>query len=178
MRRLPIVVVLGIAAVVGQLFLQAAPAWACSCRAGVLVADALAESDAAFVGVFTGRDDPLVHGELISSGRPVVNHFEVERRVKGAIGERVDVEAAAGGASCGLELEVGERTGLLLQWTGTGWRSSLCSQTEPAGLLAFAPAGPSAAQDEPSERGFFVAAGVLAVAVFFMAWRVRRRREA
>jgi hypothetical protein len=37
----------------------------------VLVADALDDSDAAFVGVYTGRDDPFVHGPLISSGRPV-----------------------------------------------------------------------------------------------------------
>ena len=174
-----LVIVMGLAA--GHLALQASPAYACSCRAGVLVADALAESDAAFVGVYTGREDPFVHGELISSGRPVINHFEVERTVKGDIGGRVDVEAAASGASCGLELEVGERTGLFLQWSGTGWRSSLCAQTEPAGLLAFAPAvGVPAGEADPSERGVFVAFGLLALAVagYFAVDRVRRRRSA
>jgi hypothetical protein len=147
----------------------------------VLVADALDESDAAFVGVYTGREDPFVHGELIFSGRPVLNHFEVERSIKGDLGERVDVEAVASGASCGLELEVGERTGLFLQRTETGWRSSLCSQTEPAGLLAFAPAvAPGGAEAAPSERGVFVAFGLLALAVagYFVVEGVRRRRSA
>ena len=175
MKRLPVVVVLGI--VVGHLVLHAPPAYACSCRADVLVADALAESDAAFVGVFTGREDPLVQGELIFSGRPVVNHFEVERTVKGNIGGRVDVEAAASGASCGLELEVGDRTGLFLEATGTGWRSSLCSQTDSAGLLAFAPVAATAAETDDSLGGLSVAFGVLAVAVagYFVVDRVRRR---
>jgi hypothetical protein len=180
-------VIFGIVA--AHLALQVSPAQACSCRADVQVADALAASDAAFVGVFTGRDDPLVHGEIISSARPVLNHFEVERVVKGPIGERVDVEAAASGASCGLEVEVGEQAGVLLTWTGTGWRSSLCNQTEAAELMAFAPAAAPAApaaapgrnaapaESEPSERGFFVAVGllVLAVPVFFGVQRWRRR---
>jgi hypothetical protein len=172
------VVVVGLVA--AQLALQASPAYACSCRADVPVADALAESDAAFVGVYTGRDDPFVQGPLISSGRPVINHFDVERTVKGDIVGRVEVVAAAGGATCGLELEVGERTGLFLQRTETGWRSSLCSQTEPAGLLAFAPAVTPvpAAQEEPSERGFFVAVAVVALALmaFFIVQRRLDRR--
>ena len=179
MRRLPLVLVFVIA--IGHLALQASPAYACSCQAGVLVADALAQADGALVGVYTGRADPPVQGELIFSGRPVINHFEVERAVKGDIGGQVDVEAAASGASCGLELEVGERTGLFLERTGTGWRSSLCSQTDPVGLLAFAPAGApagAAAEAEPSERGFFVAVAVLALALiaFFMVQRRLDRR--
>lgn len=125
----------------GFLAIGAAPAFACSCRAGVPVEESLAESDGAFVGVFTGRDDPLGHGDIVSSGRRVLNHFQVERSVKGDIGGRVDVTAAASGASCGLELQVGQRTGLLLRRdAGGGWTSGLCSQVEPQALLAFAPA--------------------------------------
>lgn len=180
MRRLPVVVALGI--VVGHLMLVAAPANACSCQAGVRVADVLARSDGAFVGVYLGREDPLPQGELIFSGRPVINHFEVERAVKGDIGGRVAVEAAASGASCGLEMEVGDRTGLLLQWTPTGWRSSLCDQTEPAGLLAFAPAvvGGGGGEADHPEWGLFVAFGLLALTVcgYFVVDRLRRRREA
>jgi hypothetical protein len=150
----------------------ASPAWACSCRANVAVADLLAESDAAFVGVYAGRHEG---GPLISSGQPVTNHFSVERTVKGVLGKRVEVEAAAGGASCGLELEVGERTGLFLHRTETGWRSSLCEQTEPAGLLALAPAG--ALGSGSSERGFFIALGVVALAGTVVAGVQRMRRR-
>lgn len=117
--------------------MQAPPALACSCRSDVAVKDALLESDGAFVGRFLGRDDLFPQGEMVSSGRPVLNHFQVERSVKGGIGERVRVEAAASGASCGLELEVGERTGLFLRQGPNGWRSSLCSQIDPGALLTF-----------------------------------------
>lgn len=116
---------------------QAPPALACSCRADVAVKDALLESDGAFVGRFIGRDDLFPQGEMAGSPRPVLNHFQVERSVKGDIGARVRVEAAASGASCGLELEVGERTGLLLRQGPNGWRSSLCSQIDPLALLPF-----------------------------------------
>ncbi len=161
----------------GPLVLQAAPALACSCRADVQVADALATSDGAFVGVLTGIDDPLVAGTLISSARSVINHFDVERSVKGGIGDRVEVEAAASGASCGLEVPVGRRVGLLLRRSATGWTSSLCSQTEPAALLTAAPAppGPAPAGGEPSERGFFVALAFLALAVPVGLVVLRRR---
>jgi hypothetical protein len=179
MKRLSAVAIV-VAFVAGLLTLQAGPAFACSCQAGVRVADALAGADGAFVGVLTGQDDPLGHGPLVSSGRPVVNHFEVERVVKGDIGARVDVEAAASGVSCGLELEVGERVGLLLLRTATGWRSSLCSQAAPAELLGLAPAGAAGGPvggSESSGRAFVLAAGVLALAVaaYFVVPRFRRR---
>jgi hypothetical protein len=127
-------------AAAGLLVADAGPARACSCRAGVPVEELLSENDAAFIGVFVGSDDPLAGGDLVSSARPVLNHFLVERRVKGDIGERVDVTAAASGASCGLELEIGQRTGLLLRAGAGGWSSGLCSQVEPQALLALAPA--------------------------------------
>lgn len=120
----------------------AGPAYGCSCRAGVAVDEKLAQSDAAFVGVLKGRDDPDGAGPIVSSGRRVVNHFDVERIVKGDIGATVEVEAAAGGASCGLELAAGTRTGLFLRRSEAGrWTSSLCSQVAANELLASAPGG-------------------------------------
>ncbi len=163
----------------GQLVVQAAPALACSCRADVQVAEALATSDGAFVGVLTGIDDPPTAGPIISSGRPVVNHFDVERSVKGGIGDRVDVEAAASGASCGLEVAVGQRVGLLLRRSATGWTSSLCAKAEPEALLAVATrpaAGPVPPSPEPSERGFFLALGALAVAALLGLAVLRRTK--
>ena len=148
----------------GLLVVGAGPAFGCSCQAGVPVEESLSESDAAFVGVLTGRDDPLAQGDVISSGRSVVNHFQVERSVKGDIGERVAVEAAAGGASCGLELSVGERTGLLLRRTAGGWSSSLCSQVEPQALLAFAPAT-AAGAGGGADVGLILLVGLLGLAV-------------
>ncbi|HVL05775.1 MAG TPA: hypothetical protein VM388_07295 [Acidimicrobiales bacterium] len=173
---LAVLVMTGAITVIG-----AEPASACSCRADVAVADALAESDGAFVGVFIGRDDPAVPGEVVSSGRRVLNHFQVERSVKGDIGERVDVRAAAGGASCGLELEAGDRTGLLLRRDGGVWTSSLCSQVEPRALLAVAPGtapGPAGAGTGAGVNwGFMVFAGllVLALPVALVAGGRRRR---
>jgi hypothetical protein len=109
----------------------------------------LANSDAAFVGVLTGRDDPDGGGPIVSSGRRVVNHFTVERAVKGELGPKVAVGAAASGGSCGLEVREGQRAGLFLRRSGTGWTSSLCSQVDAAELLAFAPGdGPAPAVGE------------------------------
>ncbi len=152
----------------GVLAVGAGPAFACSCRAGVAVEESLAESDGAFVGVFTGRDDPLGQGDIVSSGRRVLNHFQVERPVKGDIGERVDVTAAASGASCGLELQVGQRTGLLLRRdAGSGsWTSGLCSQVEPQALLAFAPAAATGSDaGGGADWGLIVLLGLLVLAV-------------
>lgn len=151
------------------------PAYACSCRADVPMEASLAENDAAFVGVYTGRDDPEGGGPLISSGRRVVNHFKVERSVKGDIGAEVDVGAAAGGATCGLELAAGDRTGLLLRRDDAGgWTSSLCSQVSADELLAFAPASSESAGPD---WGFILFAGVLVLALplAFVVGGARRR---
>ncbi len=155
------------------------PAIACSCRPDVSVAQLLATSDGAFVGIYAGRDDPFAVGPVISSAREVVNHFVVERAVKGQIGPVVEVGAAASGASCGLELEVGERTGLVLERVGDSWRSSLCAQTEPEALLVFAPGEPGppttgsgALDDVPF---LFVGLVVLVAAAVLAIMRLRRR---
>jgi hypothetical protein len=141
------------------LLVGAGPASACSCPADQPVEEPLSHSDGAFVGVLVGRDDPV--GDPFGP-RQVVNHFKVERSVKGAFGERVAVEADVSGASCGLELEVGQRTGLLLFRHAGGWTSNLCSQFEPQALLAFAPAAAGAGT---TDWGLIVLVGLLGLAV-------------
>jgi hypothetical protein len=120
----------------GVLFVGAAPAYACSC-AGQSPADAIAGGDAAFVGTYLGRTEPPP-APVVSSGDLVVNHFSVERAVKGDIGGNLDVGGARDGATCGLELAAGQRTGLVIRQAGDRWESNLCLQIEPAALLAAA----------------------------------------
>lgn len=152
----------------GLLVLDAGPASACSCRADQAVADQVAASDGAFVGVYTGREDPGAQGPLDNSGRAVLNHFTVERVVKGDLGERVDIQAAASGASCGLELDVGARTGLLLRHEAGGWTSSLCEQVDPKALLTVGPGtapGGTGGSGGGADWGFIVFAAILVLAL-------------
>jgi hypothetical protein len=161
-----LVMVVGISALTAHVGLTAGPAYACTCDRDQLVADVLARTDAAFVGVFIGQ-------EIFP--RQAISHFQVERSVKGDVGGMVHVESDASGAACGLELDEGERTGLFLARTQTGWASGLCLQTDPEGLLAVARAGES--EPASSVRSLVVPAGVLALAValYFGVERWRRR---
>ena len=92
-------------------------------------------SDAAFVGrlvaivpVGEGDRPPFHRGDYL---------FRIEQQVKGELPFRwVVVRAAIGGSTCGLELGVGDRTGLMLDRTRReGWRSDLLRQTSPRALL-------------------------------------------
>ncbi len=161
-----------VVALVALVALGAEPAHACSCRARA-PAEILAESDGAFVGVYTGRDDPPAGGEVLFSGRRVVNHFRVEQVLKGDIGATVDVVSVASGASCGLELEPGDVTGLFLRRDGGAWTSSLCEQVGALQLLAGGPA--EEAGGARSWWGMAAAtAVVLAAAGAAFGWRRRR----
>jgi hypothetical protein len=103
----------------------AADAFACSCLPVDLVRD-LPQADGAFVGTLLEREDREATSTLL---------FRVEQVYKGDIENRVEVVTARGGAACGIEAPVGERVGLLLERDGEVWRSSLCSQVEPAAFL-------------------------------------------
>ena len=73
--------------------------------------------------------------------------FEVETAVKGTLGAEVDVRSASNGASCGLEVDFGQRIGLLLDAADDGaWTSGLCAQIDPDVLL-------QAAQPLPAPDG-------------------------
>lgn len=115
-------------------------ALACSC-APVDVRDALARSDGAFVGVLTER---------VVDGEEAIHTFEVETAVKGALGETVVVRSHRDGATCGLEIPVGGRVGLLLTADGAEWRSNLCSQVDPDELVAAAQPLPAPTSEGPA----------------------------
>ena len=98
-------------------------------------------SDAAFVGrlvaiVPLGEAvrPPFYRGDYL---------FRIEQRVRGDLPFRwVVVRATVGGSLCGLELRVGDRTGLMLDRSRrAGWRSELLLQTSPRALLRAARRG-------------------------------------
>ena len=103
----------------------AGDALACTCAPVDLARD-LPRADGAFVGTLLEREDREATSTLL---------FRVEQVYKGDIANRVEVETARGGAACGIEVPVDERVGLLLERDGGVWRSSLCSQVEPAAFL-------------------------------------------
>ena len=109
-------------------------ALACSCAVGD-PASRLAESDAAFVGRLISSAEPVPDSEgNISTADPVAWVFEVEEAVKGDLETPLTVMSPWSGASCGFEVRIGERIGVLLREDG-GWRSGLCSQLDADVLL-------------------------------------------
>lgn len=122
-----------------MLVLVAAPAaHACSCALGD-PRDALHRADGAFVGTLVQRTEVDEQTSIFT--------FEVETAVKGALAVEVDVRSASSGASCGLEVGLGQRIGLLLYVKEDGaWTSNLCSQIDPDVLL-------KAAQPLPAPDG-------------------------
>lgn len=121
----------GLAAVAALAGPAAEPALACSC-VGVVPARDLPHVDAAFVGRPVSRE---VDEPILSSADEAVWTFEVERAVKGTLPARLEIATAVSGASCGLELRLDQRIGLLLDRRGDGYTSSLCRQVEPELLL-------------------------------------------
>lgn len=116
----------------------APPAAACSCSAGSGsdVRGRLAKADAAFVGTFIMRNDPLANEQGATGARIVINQFDVETAPKGQLGETVEVISAADERSCGIPARQGERMGLLLTAGPGGFRSDLCSRVDADALEA------------------------------------------
>ena len=104
----------------------AGEAYACSCRPVDLERD-LPTADGAMIGTVLERS---------VRGGTATYLFRVEQVYKGDIENRLEVVTPASGASCGLELAVDDRVGLLLTRDGNVWRSGLCSQVDPADFLA------------------------------------------
>lgn len=106
----------------------AEPARACSCA----LPDAramLPRADGAIVARLVAR--------RVEGGR-ATHVFRVLESVKGRFGGTLNVVSAASGAACGLELRVGQTTGLFLQRRGGRWESSLCYQVDADRLRAAA----------------------------------------
>jgi hypothetical protein len=102
-------------------------AYACTC-APLDPERALAQADAALVGRVVKRH---------AAGAEATLELAVERRVKGDLGERVQVVTAAQGAACGIEAAPGTSFGLFLTRSGDTWRAGLCDQASAADLAAF-----------------------------------------
>jgi hypothetical protein len=125
-------IVIGAAA--AALCLGVESAQACSC-VRPNVPGLLAQSDAAFVGTFVSRRPATPRGPgPISTADPDIFTFRVDETIKGELGREVEVWSAMSGASCGLEVRVGEAIGLFLRRDGDRWRSGLCWQVSPAAL--------------------------------------------
>ena len=107
---------------------------ACTCAPVDLERD-LPTADGAIIGTLLERREPPSE-PIQSSADPVTLVFRVEQVYKGDVDSRVEVVTPRDGASCGLEVAVGERVGLLLDRDGGVWRSGLCSQVDPADFLA------------------------------------------
>lgn len=114
-------------------FVAPRPVSACSC-AQLDPATGLAEYPAAFVGTLVDVSGQI--GAFLDSGADTVYRFEVDEWVKGDLGDFVDVHSPAGGASCGIEVGVGNRTGVFLRVENGQLTSSLCSTIDADVLLA------------------------------------------
>jgi hypothetical protein len=106
----------------------AGQALACSCAVGD-PRDMLERSAGAFTGTLLER---------VVEGDQAIHTFRVEDAVKGQIGETVQVRSHRDGATCGLEIGIGQRVGLFLDREGGEWISNLCQQIAPDELLAAA----------------------------------------
>jgi len=114
-------------------FVAPRPVSACSC-AELDPAAALADYPAAFVGKLVDVDGQL--GAVFRSDADTIYRFEVETWVKGDLGTLVEVHAAASGASCGIEVGIGNRAGIFLNVDGDQYSSSLCETIDADVLLA------------------------------------------
>jgi hypothetical protein len=96
----------------------------------------LARADGAFVGRLVEKRE--TQRPVRSSAADAVYVFRLVDAVKGRFGARIEVRSATSGASCGLDVRRGQTIGLFLQREEGRWRSSLCSQVDPARLRAAA----------------------------------------
>lgn len=97
---------------------------ACSC-AGLTEEEAFDAADLVVVGVVVGRDDPFLGLPISNSADPVRFTVAVEEVLKGDAGSQVEVTTARFGASCGLEMAIGQRWRLHAQRDG-GLQAHLC----------------------------------------------------
>jgi hypothetical protein len=144
----------------------AAEAYACSCRPVDLERD-LPLADGAMIGTVLERS---------VSGNTATYVFRVEQVYKGDVENRAEVVTPVSGASCGLELAVNDRVGLLLTRDGEVWRSGLCSQVDPADFLAL-----TNVQDNSlpplNWGGIVVGVLVLGAGLFFLIRKARSYRR-
>jgi hypothetical protein len=107
----------------------------------------LVEADGAFVGALASVDRDL--GPVYDSSTLVDFEFEVETALKGDIGQTIVVKSAVDGASCGFEMPLGARVGILLDRVGNQWEGNLCWTLDADALLAAAEGPPAPVSGSP-----------------------------
>lgn len=143
-------------------------AHACSC-APLDPERALAQAEAAVVATVAERRSGAGGAILV---------LDVERRLKGPVGDRVEVATATGGAACGVDAGPGERVGLFLSREAGVWRASLCAQARPAQLAVLpAAAGGEEVADAFAEATAYALALVAAAAIGVFLLRRRFRPD-
>jgi hypothetical protein len=143
-------------AALAALLTGAASAAACSCVGGD-PRDRLSEARAALVGTVTEeRGDPVgVRTYRLS----------VDETVKGELPEVIEI-STDGRSSCGIDLDVGQRVGILLRRASGPYEVGLCDLMEPSDLEAAArpyPAGAGAGTARLLVAGAFHDAGLAAL---------------
>ncbi len=119
---------LAFALAVGMAGATTASALACTCAA-LTEEEAFAAADVVVLGVVVDSDDPFF-GPIMSSADPVRYTIAVERVFKGnEVGSQVEVSTARSGASCGLEMSIGQRWRLYAYRDG-GLQANLCGGSE------------------------------------------------
>ena len=119
-------------------------------------------ADAAVVARLVGSNE----GSSSPSRRILT--FEVEQRVKGDVGGRVDVRSPTG-TDCDLDVHEAQTIGLLLTRMPTGeWLGTACSVVDPGELVA--------AGGEPRGGPIKVGIGIviLGLVLLFASYRLRR----
>jgi hypothetical protein len=149
--------VIRVAALVAALLLfplQAARA--CSCAPGD-PRDQFEQADGAFVGTFIESHlaEPPDPDGGFSSADDTIYSFQLDERYKGDLGEPgdvVEVHSAFSGASCGLEVQPGERYGLFLgiRQRDQAWTSNLCRQVSPETMREAASPLPAPTSEGPT----------------------------
>lgn len=182
MRRALALVVAGALAAVAA---GVAPeqARACSCAQSDL-ANELQTADAVFIGTMLSRRIERRTPGVDSPDDVAATRFRVETLIKGDLDSPVEVVSSVpGGGTCGIEVEPGERTGLLLRFVDRRWSSDLCNQVEPARLLAAAGLG-DGENEEPGAHfpslnvgGYVFGTFVLGLLALLLARRTRRYRR-
>lgn len=179
MRRLLVAVAVALAATLAA---GVAPerAVACSC-AQIDLGGELRRADAIFIGTMLSRRVERGTPGVYTGEDQATSRFRVETLIKGDLDSPLDVVSNASGGACGLEVEEGQRTGLLLRLVDRRWRSDRCSQVEPARLLAAVGLG-DGENEEPGAHfprlnvgGYLIGTFVLALLALLVARRLRRR---
>jgi hypothetical protein len=125
----------------------------------------LSAADAAVVGAVVERREAGARAILV---------LDVERRLKGPVGDRVEVATGLDSAACGVAAEPGRRVGLFLTRRGEAWEGSLCGQAEPEALAALPTAtGGEEVADSFAEATAYVLAivALAAIGVFLLRRR-------